>query len=583
MKNLNNRLIVKLAGSAGQGIKTAGLILTKALKRNGFKVFGYTEYPSLIRGGHNVFQIEVFEGEGVSLSTETDILLALDSFSIVEHAKEMPSGGVIIYDENTITLNAEQINDFSSRSVSVVGIKLLDEATKAGGNALMKNTVALGALWQILNLSFESISPIISDTYNKTQEMIDTNLRCIKAGMDFVSTKALNFENNIPTFEELKNQMIISGNEAVALGAIASGVRLYSSYPMTPASAILTYLAEYGPKSGMIVKQAEDEINSANMVIGAFHAGTRAMCATSGGGFDLMTEALSLSGITEIPFFCVIGQRPGPATGAPTWTAQSDLDLAIYSGHGEFPRIVVAPADPKQAFTLTSECLNLTERFQTPVLMLLDKHLGESFYTTPVLSSEAITIDRGKILAESPENLTKLRYEFTEDGISPRWFPGDKINTFLANSDEHTEKGYSTEKAEDISKMQAKRLKKLNSIKSILPDPIIYGDPANAQLKIVSWGSNIPTLLYVKEELSKKGIEISILQITYCWPLKKEPIQNFLNGDTKSALIELNGTFQMGRLIKQEIGYEFQNKFNKIDGRPFFTEELMQYISTLVK
>lgn len=582
MENRNNRLIIKLAGSAGQGIKTAGLILTKALKRNGFKVFGYTEYPSLIRGGHNVFQIEVFESIGSPLSSETDILLALDSNSIKEHTNEIPSGGALIYDENTITLTEEQAQSFASRSISIVAIKLLDEATKAGGNILMKNTVALGALWQILNLPFESISPIISDTYNKTQEMIDINLRCIKAGMDFVQVKGLNFQNNIPTHDEIKGQMVISGNEAVALGAIASGVRLYSSYPMTPASAILTYLAEYGPKTGMIVKQAEDEINSANMVIGAFHAGTRAMCATSGGGFDLMTEALSLSGITEIPFFCVIGQRPGPATGAPTWTAQADLDLAIYSGHGEFPRIVVAASDPLQAFKLTSECLNLTETFQTPVLMLLDKHLGESFYTIPKLNSNELTIERGKIITEGEGNIDKLRYEFSEDGISPRWFPGDKISTFLANSDEHTEKGYSTETAEGISKMQEKRLKKLDAIKKVLPDPIIYGDPSTAKLKIVSWGSNIPLLLFAREEFSKKGIEISIMQITYCWPLKNEPIQKFLEGDTPTALIELNGTYQLGRLIKQELGYVFKNKLNKIDGRPFFIEEINIFISTLV-
>ena len=581
MENRNNRMIIKLAGAAGQGIKTAGLILTKALKRSGYKVFGYTEYPSLIRGGHNVFQIEVFNSDGAPLSKETDILLALDKASIALHTKELSQGGIILYDENTVTPEQTIIDELKNNEVNLVPIKLSDLASTAGGNALMKNTVALGAIWELLGLELEDLEPLIAETYNKTQEMIELNIKCLKGGFEDVKAKGLVFKSNLNTDESVKDMMLISGNEAVALGAIAAGVRLYSSYPMTPASAILSYLAEHGPKHGMVVKQAEDEITAANMVIGAFHAGTRSMCATSGGGFDLMTEALSLSGMTETPFFCVIGQRPGPATGVPTWTAQGDLDLAIKAGHGEFPRIVLAPGNPAQAFQYTADALNLTEKYQTPVLMLLDKHLGESFYLSPQFKSESITIDRGKILT-SGDNETK-RYAPSEDGVSARWFPGDQISTFLANSDEHTTKGYSTEEGTEISTMMQKRLLKNNTILSNLPDPLIYGDAVDAELKLVTWGSNIEVIKAAIGELEKQGKKIALMQIIYCWPLKADPIVSFLNGNTQTAIIELNATMQLATLIKQVTGIEFTNKLNKFDGRPFYIEEIIAFLSNLVK
>lgn len=584
MENRNDRMIIKLAGSAGQGIKTAGLIIAKALKRAGYRVFGYTEYPSLIRGGHNVFQIEIYQSEGSPLSKESDIVLALDKTSVIDHQDEVPEGGVIIYDENSITIEPELLKEVNERKVELIGIKLLDLATGAGGNSLMKNTVAMGSIWAIMGLDVELLSPIIRETYNKSEEMINANLNCLKAGFENIKDKGFKFSSNIQTDPLNSSKMLISGNEAVALGAIAGGVRLYSSYPMTPASSILTYLAENGPKHGMIVKQAEDEITAANMVLGAYHSGTRSMCATSGGGFDLMTETMSLSGITETPFFCVIGQRPGPGTGVPTWTAQGDLDLALKSGHGEFPRIVLAPSDPMQAFELTIEALNLTEKFQTPVLMLLDKQLGESFYTTEELKSDSVKIDRGKILSKDlfTSSKGKLRYELTDDGISTRWFPGDQVETFYANSDEHTQKGYSTENAQEIEKMMNKRLKKYDAIKNAISDPIIYGDVTSSKLNLVSWGSNVEVIKNAINELKKQGMNIALMQIVYLWPLKTEAIINYIKGK-KTAVIELNATSQLTRLIKAETGIEIENKFNKFDGRPFYTEEIIEYINKLLK
>jgi 2-oxoglutarate/2-oxoacid ferredoxin oxidoreductase subunit alpha len=581
MSNLNNRLVVKLAGAAGQGIKTAGVIIAKSFKRAGYKTFSYTEYPSLIRGGHNVYQIEIYDTPMSSVSQETDILLALDQPSITLHWQEIPEGGAIIYDGNTINLTEEQITAIADKKITLYPIKLLELAQQQGGNALMKNTVALGALWKVTGLDLEVIKPVLAETYNKTKEMVDLNLKCLTAGAEAVVLGENKYTTNLSPKDEFKNDIIITGNEAIALGAIAGGVRLYSSYPMTPASSILSTLAEEGPKYGMIVKQAEDEITAANMVIGANHGGTRAMCGTSGGGFDLMTEALSLAGMTEVPFTCVIGQRPGPATGAPTWTAQGDLNLALHAGHGDFPRIVLAPGDAEEAFYLTTEALNLAEKYQTPVLILSDKYLAENNYSVPKFDMKKVTIDRGKLLqpSEFAANQDKLRYELTEDGVSTRWFPGDNVNTFLANSDEHTTKGYSTEESKEMADMMAKRSRKETTIKQALPDPVIYGDPATADLVVISWGSNKPTILDAMTALKTKGIKIAFMQVTYIWPLKEETIKTFLSQSKKRAILEGNISGQLHKLIWMYTGIEIEHKLFKYDGRPIFFEEAVAFLS----
>ena len=579
MSNINKRLVIKLAGAAGQGIKTAGLIIAKALKRAGYMTFGYTEYPSLIRGGHNVYQIEVYDELKSSVSSETDILLALDQASIDKHYLEMTNTGAIIFDENAVIINADVKEKLLQNNVAIYPIKLTDEAKNAGGNVLMKNTVALGCLWKVLRLELSQIKPLIEETYDKSKEMVETNIKCLEAGYNNIKLQN-DFAINLTSKAIFKDNIFITGNEAIALGAISAGVRLYVSYPMTPASSILGYLAEEGPKYGMVVKQTEDEITAATMAIGAAHGGTRVMCGTSGGGFDLMTEALSLSGMTEIPFVCVIAQRPGPATGAPTMTAQGDLNLAIFAGHGEFPRIVISLSDPSDAFYLTGKALNLAERYQTPVLILTDKYLAESNFSIPKFDISKVEIDRGKILTEGDDS--KLRFDYTEDGISPRWFPGDKIATFLANSDEHSPKGYSTEDNSEIEKMMQKRMLKEKTIINALPEPEIIGDSKTADLSIISWGSNKQVIKDVISDLEKTGKTFAVLHLTYMWPLKTEKLSQFIKDAKRSVVIELNATGQLAELIKRQTGLDVGQKILKHDGRPFIFEELMLKISSII-
>lgn len=577
----DTRYSIKIGGAAGLGIKTAGLIIAKTLKRNGYFTFGYTEYPSLIKGGHNVYQIEVDQKEFASVSREVNILIALDLLTITTHKDEMTGGSFLIYDSAQIVLEPSLEASLKEKKVSLVQAPLLDIANKNQGNVLMKNTVALGILWKLLGLDIQQLNLVLAETYNKSDEMIKANQACAKGGYDFCSA-AKDPAFNLKPDPAFKDYLLVTGNESIAFSAIASGVRLYSSYPMTPASSILTILAEEGPTYGMVVKQAEDEITAVNMVIGANFAGTRSMLGTSGGGFDLMTEALSLSGITETPLTAVIAQRPGPGTGAPTWSLQSDLNLAVFAGHGEFPRIVLSVSDAEDAFYLTSEALNLAEKFQTPVLILTEKNIAESNYCVPKFDQSKISIDRGEVIIKSGDSdqTNLLRYQDTDSGISPRWFPGDKIATFLASSDEHTEIGYSTEESKDIQKMYAKRLKKEKAILESLPEPELFGETDSPDLLIVSWGSNKSVIIDSMNDLSSLGKKIAYLHYTYLWPLKTGKLHDMMNKSKKTIAIELNATKQLTKLIARESEIKINDVFLKYDGRPWYIEEINEIIET---
>jgi len=579
------RFVIKVTGAAGQGIKTSGLILAKSLKEAGLFSFGYTEYPSLIRGGHNVFQIEISDKPFASVSLQLDVLMALNEESVRLHQQELGKDGYLLFDQGAFNLNEEVKNALQTRNIQIIALNLLDMARQSGGSAIMKNIVSLGAIWKVFGLDLAVLTKVISEIFQKNTEAIPVNIKCAEAGFQAIETNSTDtnslnkiFKNN----PEFADYLIIGGNEAQGLGVIAAGVRLYSSYPMTPTSSLLTYLAKEGTKYGMIVKQAEDEITAANMVVGAYFNGTRAMCATSGGGFDLMTETLSLSGMLETPFVAIIGQRPGPATGLPTWTAQGDLNLAVYAGHGEFPRIVMAPGDIQEAFQLTAEAHNLAEKYQLPVLMLTDKFLGESMYTTPVFDQEHVSLNRGEIISEenADKSKTYLRYQQTESGVSPRWLPGSKISTFAANSDEHTGKGYTTEDAQEAAAMQEKRMLKETAVKQNLPDPTVYGD-TGAEIGVISWGSNKTVILDAIADLESQGLKIAFMQITYIWPLKEIVISDFIKSKNIIATIECNYRGQLRTLIKQSTGLDIKDKLQKYNGRPFYIEEVVNYLKSL--
>lgn len=579
---MENRYVFKVAGAAGQGIKTAGLVIAKSLKRAGYYTFGYTEYPSLIRGGHNVFQIDVSTDPIYSPSQKLNLLLALNEESIALHVDELDEKSVLIYDSGAFTIKEAVKSALDAKSAQSYGIPLLTLAKETGGTAIMKNTVSLGSVWKILGLDLSILQTVIAELFNKSEEIIELNKKCAQIGYD--NTKP---EDDHKLFKDcigcntndLDNDLIIAGNEALALGAIAGGVRLYSSYPMTPASSILTFLAEEGTKYGMVVKQAEDEITAVNMVVGANHGGTRALCATSGGGFDLMTEAISLAGITETPLPIVLGQRPGPATGVPTWTAQGDLNLALYGGHGEYPRFVVAPGDTTEAFQLIQVLLNISEQLQIPAILLTDKLLGESFYTTPSFS-ESIPINRGELIPDedSEKYAEELRYKFTETGISPRWLPGSKGATYLTNSDEHTPKGYSTEDAQEIKAMVEKRAKKYATLSNLIPEANVYGASEDIDIAILAWGSTKGVLM---DLLSLTDKRICVIHYNYIWPLKTQRALEMINKAKYAFSVEGNLDSQFTKIFEAESGIKILDKMIKYDGRPIYIEELLEKISQI--
>lgn len=579
---MENRYVFKVAGAAGQGIKTAGLVIAKSLKRAGYYTFGYTEYPSLIRGGHNVFQIDVSTDPIYSPSQKLNLLLALNEESIALHVDELDEKSVVIYDSGAFTIKEAVKSALDEKSAQSYGIPLLTLAKETGGTAIMKNTVSLGSVWKILGLDLSILQTVIAELFNKSEEIIELNKKCAQIGYD--NTKP---EDDHKLFKDcigcntndLDNDLIIAGNEALALGAIAGGVRLYSSYPMTPASSILTFLAEEGTKYGMVVKQAEDEITAVNMVVGANHGGTRALCATSGGGFDLMTEAISLAGITETPLPIVLGQRPGPATGVPTWTAQGDLNLALYGGHGEYPRFVVAPGDTTEAFQLIQVLLNISEQLQIPAILLTDKLLGESFYTTPSFS-ESIPINRGELIPDedSEKYAEELRYKFTETGISPRWLPGSKGATYLTNSDEHTPKGYSTEDAQEIKAMVEKRAKKYATLSNLIPEANVYGASEDIDIAILAWGSTKGVLMDLLNLTDKR---ICVIHYNYIWPLKTQRALEMINKAKYAFSVEGNLDSQFTKIFEAESGIKILDKMIKYDGRPIYIEELLEKISQI--
>jgi 2-oxoglutarate ferredoxin oxidoreductase subunit alpha len=432
----------------------------------------------------------------------------------------------------------------------------------------------MGALWNLLALDSEILNSSIINVFNKTKEIEDANVACANAGKEMLESD----ESILTRFkisEKPKEKISISGNEAMALGAYAAGVRAYFAYPMTPSSPVLQTISHFASKTGIIVKQAEDEITAVNMVIGANHAGTRAMCGTSGGGFDLMTEALSLSGITETPLVVILAHRPGPATGAPTWTAQGDLNLAIFAGHGQFLRIVLAPGDNQESFEMIAEAHNLAEKFQTPVIIMNDKYLGETLYTTDPFSSESITIDRGEILENpTPES---MRYQFTESGISPRWFPGTPGNTFVGNSDEHDEKGHSVEDADKVEAMISKRIKKESTAHSIIPEPEYFGSE-NAETVFIGWGSTKHIMLDAMKENPDK---IGFLYFKYISPLRKEKLIELKDKGKKFVAIENNEKGHFADYIQMQTGIMIPERILKFDGRPFFIEEVVEKISNI--
>jgi len=573
MQNKNN-LTWKIAGEAGFGIKSAGMMFGKIFMRAGYEIFDFTEYPSIIRGGHNTYQLVVDTKPVNSVYKYVDVLVALNQNTIKYNLVDISKGGVLIYDSDKVKVSAANLKN---NSVEGIGIPLTSLAKEAGSE-LMRNVVALGATMCLVDQQLAIANKVVRENFSKKGKIVvDNNIKALKLGYDFVKNNAkYEFKCQLPTLKP-KDNILITANEALALGAVAGGLGFYAAYPMTPSSSILHYLAKIASKTGIVVKHAEDEISVANMALGASHVGARAMLATSGGGFALMTETLGLVGLTETPLVMVNVQRGGPATGLPTWTEQADLQFMLHAAQGDFPRIVMAPGDASEAYDMGWQALNWADMYQVPVIILSDKLIGEGNTTVPKFSTKNVKINRGKILTQT--QLAKLkdyrRYKVTQDGISPRTLPGMKEGLFIANSDEHDSYGFSNEDSQNRIDQVDKRYRKLDEFSKVMPKPLVYGNP-KAKKTVVFWGSNKGVILDAYVSLPEKiKTKIKIMQYQYLWPFATEFTNNILKSSKDILLIENNPNSQLGNLIAQETGIMIKNKLLKYDGRPFFREEII--------
>ena len=531
---------LKIGGAAGQGIKSAGAMLSKVTTRSGFHIYTYTEYPSLIRGGHNVIQLLISKEPVLSPSQKINLLVALNQETLDLHLGEIVPGGAILCD-----CDAGFDKSKAGADINELGVPLSKLAEESGGGELAQNTVAIGAVVAFLGGSLKILKDLIEEEFaGKDSQLIASNQAAAGAGFAFIQSHFSDkIQDILKPMDKIDPKIVVDGNDAISIGAVSSGMQFASIYPMTPITSILTNLASWQEKYGFIFKQPEDELAAINMAIGASYAGARAMTATSGGGFCLMTEGISLAGMAEIPIVVVLGMRPGPSTGMPTWSEQGDLQFALHSGHGDFPRIVLAAGDGEEAFRLTKEAFYLAEKYRTPVILITDKNLSEntqSFTPFPSKSDHLL---------------------------------GDTHRLMSTSSDEHDENGFSVDDVATRNKMMEKRMKKLETcMAEDMEKPQLFG-PETADLTIVSWGSNKGAIL----EALKGLPDTNFLHITWMNPFPADEVKKIL-GNAKNILdVECNFSGQLVALISEKCGIEIKNKLLKYDGRPIYPEEIIQH------
>ena len=566
-------LNIVVGGEAGQGVQSVGSVLAKSLLRGGYEIFADQDFESRIRGGHSFTRIRVNKKSVSSAIEPIDILVALNGETINLHRAQVRSGGVVLYDGLKTGI---KIND----GLIALDIPIEQIALDTTGNILMTNTVAAGAALGLLGYEFGIMAAVLRQEYVRHGDsVVDANLKAGRAGHDFGQMhRPDSFKLHLKAGKP-SGKMLLTGHESLALGVLAAGCKFVAGYPMTPTTPILEFLADKGREYGLHVVQAEDEISAANMVVGAAYTGVRAMTATSGGGFCLMVEAISLAGMTETPMVVVLGQRSGPAIGLPTRTEQGELLFALHAGHGEFPRAILAPADAEGAFWAAVKAFNLAEKYQSPVIILTDHDLGNSSYTMKKPDLSKVIIDRGDVLTdEEAEKVTDYkRYAFTKSGISPRAFPGQGKALVVADSDEHNEHGHIIEDAETRRKMMDKRMRKLDGLKREIKGPTIH-HRQNPKYNLIGWGSTLGAIAEAGSQLETLGINTCVIHLDELWPFPTHAFERAVAGVAKNIVIENNATGQLETLIRAETGIAMDGNIRKYDGRAFTAEYIVNAI-----
>jgi 2-oxoglutarate ferredoxin oxidoreductase subunit alpha len=565
----------KIGGEAGFGIMTTGLSCSMIASRSGYHVFNYNEYPSLIRGGHNTVEVLIADDEVSSSKDEVDLLVCLNKETYDNHKSRLTDGSIVLYDSDDFKIEED---------IKKIHIPLKELRKEYKAAQVMANTIALGASLAIMGGDLQLFHDIIEFEFRrKGDAVVDFNNKLANAGYAYVKEHYPQYIHNIIPRTEIDKQMVLTGNDAFSLASVAADCRFYSAYPMTPSSTVLASLAKWQDKTGMVVRHAEDEISVINTALGASFAGVRSAVGTSGGGFALMVEAVSYAGVAEIPLVIFMSQRPGPATGMPTWTEQGDLLFTCHAGHGEFPKIVLAPGDVYEMVQMTTEAYDLADIYQTPVIVLSDKLLSESYTNHSKAEIDAwlssYQPNHGKTVRET-EQQPYLRYKIEEDGISERLIPGQKGIFYQANSYEHLEDSHTNESAEVRTQQFEKRNRKIKTYLSHhFKLPMIYGNTETAEVIIVSWGANKGPIRDAQRMMEKKGKKVAYIHFTHVYPMDEKGVQALFAEDmSRYVLIENNGHGQFGQLLRMQTGITIEKQILKNNGRPFYPEEIVKRI-----
>lgn len=545
---------ILIGGAAGQGMDTVASMLTKVLQRSGYFVYTTSNYRSRVRGGHNFFQIRFSDHRTYSAKRDLDMIFALDHDTLVNHIDRLKDDGIAFSDSS--------VDDFE-------GVKKFDlnQTAKDIGNERVVTTLGLGIIMGYFQISYETGIEVIDYTFR--EDLRDVNYKALEHGYNLM-------KQDFSQPSKRDSMMLIDGNQAVGLGAVAAGCKFYCGYPMTPSSGVLGYMADASKELDIAVDQVEDEVAALNMALGASFTGVRAMTGSSGGGLALMQEALSLAGIIEQPIVIINVQRPGPATGLPTDTEQADLRFLIHGGHGEFQRIIISLRDHEDAFWQTTRAFNLADKYQVPVILLSDQYLADSQTAIEPFDLSQVEINRYLADPADYEPDTYKRYEITESGISPRLIPGQG-HMVMVDSDEHNEFGRIDESQENRIAQVDKRQRKMELFKEDIIEPDEYGVDDYDTL-LVGWGSTTQIIREAIDELNEEGYKIKGLGFGDIWPLPLEKFNKFYNEDINYIVIEQNHDGQLEGLIRQEALVKADAKINKYDGRPFYLEELKERI-----
>jgi 2-oxoglutarate ferredoxin oxidoreductase subunit alpha len=555
---------IVLCGQAGQGIQTVEYLLTRIFKLAGYNVFATKEYMSRIRGGMNSTSIRVGSGPVRAAVSSIDILVPLNKGALRHVERNISARTIILADKEMI---GEDIKQTGRKFVDVPFTGTAAEI----GDKIYSNVVAVGTIAALFGIELSLAGKYIEKFFAaKSADIVQKNLAALKKGFEFSAglSKSSKIDFDIAASPDIEEQVLLNGAEAVALGAIAGGCNFIASYPMSPSTGVLAFLAKHAKTFDIIAEQAEDEIAAINMGLGAWYAGARAMVTTSGGGLALMTEGISLTGILESPMVIHLAQRPGPATGLPTRTEQGDLELVLYAGHGEFPRIIFAPGKIEDAFSLTQRAFNLADKYQVPVFILTDQYFIDSYYNLDAP-------DLAKLKIEKHITRTKKdykRYEFTKNGVSPRGIPGFGGGLLAVDSDEHDTEGHITEDLDIRIRMVDKRLKKGETLKKDNIPPELTGAKKYKNL-IVCWGSTYNIAQEAVRMLGRK--DVALLHFKQVYPLPDETA-GYLKKAEKTIIVENNATSQFAKLIKLQTGIDIDKKILKYNGLSFFVEELAE-------